>query len=239
MSVAVLSAPDDSLRLKRALPVLVLLLMACALAVLGIQQGARPAPHADMKVLPIHLGTWNMIASEQTDPEHLALTSGELGALTLDSYTQRIYQDAKTGRYIQVLIEYRTAGRGAFNHRPEACYPAVGYVLSNRRTVPVIYDGRPASAVAMTADYSGSEGTSHQSLLYWFGSGNRCLSSFWKQQVEMAFGRLQPQNNGWAFVRLVSEIKPGDDAGALAAQQDFVRQTSPAVVATISAQRDH
>lgn len=238
MSVAVLPAPSDALRLRRALPALVLLALAATLAILGLRQGDRPAPHADVRTLPTRLGTWQMLASEQTNPS-LALTPGELGALTLDSYTQRVYQDTQTGQQIQLLLEYRTAGRGAFTHRPEACYPAVGYVLSNQRTVPIVYGGRPASAVAMTADYSGSAGTSHQMLLYWFGSGRRCLSSFWKQQVEMAFGRLQPENNGWAFGRLVSEIKPGDDAAALAAQQDFVRQASPAIITAISSQQPH
>ncbi len=235
MSVAVLAAPTDALRLRRALPVLLLLFVAALSAVFGLRQGDRPAPHADVTALPAQLGTWRMAASEQTDAG-LALPPGILGALDLDSYTQRVYQDTQTGRAVQLLLEYRTAGRGAFNHRPEACYPAVGYVLTGRRTVPIEYDGRRGSAVTMTADYSGAQGRSHQTLLYWFGSGHRCLSSFWQQQVQMAFGRLQPQNNGWAFVRLVSETTPGEDAAALAAQQDFARQAAPAIIAAISAQ---
>jgi EpsI family protein len=175
-----------------------------------------------------------MLASEQTDPKQLALSASDLGALSLDSYTDRVYQDP-SGRRVTLLLEYRRLGRGAFNHRPEACYPAVGYVLTGRRTVPIVYGNKPGSAGTMTADYSGSEGRSHQTLLYWFASGRRCVSSFWTQQVEMAFGRLQPENNGWAFVRLVSETTPGDDAAALAAEQDFARQASPALIQAISA----
>ena len=50
----------------------------------------------------------------------------------------------------------------------------------------------------------------------------------------MAFGRLQPDKNGWAFVRLVCECPPGDNAAALAAEKDFVRQASPAIIQAIS-----
>jgi EpsI family protein len=237
MSTAVLPAPSDALRLRRAFPALALLVVAALLAVLGLRQGDRPAPHADVTLLPAQLGTWRMLGSEQTDPKELGLSASDLGALSLDSWTQRVYRDDVTHREITLLLEYRTLGRGAFNHRPEACYPAVGYVLSNRRTVPIVYGGKPSSAVTMTADFHGTEGTFHQTLLYFFASGRRCLSSFWRQQVEMAFGRLQPENNGWAFARVTSETVPGDDAAALAAQQDFVRQASPAVISAISA--DH
>jgi EpsI family protein len=226
--------PSAGLRLRAALPALVLLMAAALLAIIGMSQGDRPAPHADVTILPVQLGSWQMTASEQTDPHDWALTPVELGALELDSYTQRVYWNPATNERVVLLLEYRTLGRGAFNHRPEACYPAVGFTLSGRRTVPIDYGGRPGTAVTMTADYSGSEGVSHQTLLYWFASGRRCVSSFWSQQVEMAFGRLQPQDNGWAFIRLVNETTPGNEAQALAAEQDFARQASPAIIHAIS-----
>ena len=230
-----LSGSVDALRFKYASPLLVLLAAAACLSILGLRYGDRKAPHADVTTLPTVLGTWQMVASEQTDPAHLALSTSDLGALSLDSYTEREYQDTRSGDIVTLLLEYRTAGRGAFNHRPEACYPASGFVLTNRRSVPISYAGRDQSAVAMTADYSGSLGKSHQALLYWFARGPHAESSFWRQQVEMALGRLHPQDNGWAFVRLVSEVPPGSEAAGLAAEQDFARQASPALIRTISA----
>lgn len=222
-----------ALRLRSALPVLSLLLVSALLAIIGLRQGDQAAPHADVTTLPTTIGRWRMVASEATDPAQLSLTPAELGALSLDSWTQRAYQD-DSGRTIYLLLEYRRIGRGAFNHRPEACYPAVGYALTHRRSVGIIYGGALGSAIAMTANYSGSLGNSHQVLLYWFASGRRCVNSFWTQQVEMALGRLQPQDNGWAFVRLVSETKPGTDPQALAAEQEFAREASPAIIRVIS-----
>lgn len=229
------SSPDHlaALRLRTALPALILLLISTVLSVLGLRQGDLAAPHADVTTLPTTIGRWHMVANEVTDPADLRLTPAELGALSLDSWTQRAYED-NSGRRIYLLLEYRRLGRGAFNHRPEACYPAVGYVLSHRRTVGISYGGAAGSAIAMTANYSGSLGNSHQVLLYWFASGSRCVSSFWAQQVEMALGRLRPQSNGWAFVRLVSETKPGTESKALFAEQQFAREASPAIIRAIS-----
>ena len=61
-------------------------------------------------------------------------------------------------------------------------------------------------------------------------------SNFFKQQIEMALGRLQPDKNGWAFVRLVAECTPDENAAALAAEKDFVQQASPAIIQAISTQ---
>lgn len=238
MSTAVLQPSSDALSLRRALPALALLAVAALFAILGLRAGDRPAPHADVTTLPATLGTWRMVANEQTDPKYLAFDATTADALDVDSYTQRVYQDTRTGRDIFLLLEYRTVGRGAFNHRPEACYPANGYTLTNRRTVAIDYGGRSQSAVAMTGDFPGDSRykPSHQTLLYWFASGTRTESNFWKQQVEMAFGRLHPEENGWAFVRLVSEVAPGDEAGGLAAEQDFTRQAAPSLIRAIHAE---
>ncbi len=234
MSTLTLNDRTDAFQLKRALPALLALALAAALALLGLRQGDKAAPHADVTRLPAQIGTWQMTASEATDPKTWALSPSDRAALSLDSYTQRAYRDSRTGREVYLLLEYRTLGRGAFNHRPEACYPASGFVLTGRHDVPIFYDGRRASALTVTADYAGSEGKSHQVLLYWFATGRRTEASFWNQQVQMALGRLQPDTNGWAFVRLVCETPPGQEAAALAAEQDFARQASPSLVAAIA-----
>ncbi len=230
MSTAIAKPSVAPLSLRGAMPVLVVLGIAALFAVPGMRQNDIPAAHADVRRLPAALGTWRMDASETTDPEQLALSAGDLAALALDSYTMRQYTDTRTGRHVQLLFEYRTLGRGAFNHRPEACYPAVGYMLSGRRTVSITYGGREQTALTAVADYRGQAGHSHQTLLYWFATGRRTESSFVRQQMEMALGRLQPARNGWGFVRLVTEDAPGDEAAALAAEQDFARQASPDLI---------
>ena len=219
-----------NLTLKTAWPVLLAFAVAACAIVPGMRAGQQTAPHADMTRLPASLGDWQLAASETTQPDALALPPAALAALDLDSYTQRVYKNTRTGRAVSLLLEYRTAGRGAFNHRPEACYPAVGFSLTGRKVVPIRYGPRPASAVAWTADYSGQGGRSHQQLLYWFASGGICESSFWRQQWAMAFGRLHPQTNGWAFVRLSAEAVPGHDAQALADEQSFAAAASASLV---------
>lgn len=226
----------DAFRLRTALPALLLLAVAAVLVIWGIRRGEQPAPHVDVTALPTAFGSWRMVASETTDAQ-LAFTPEVAKALDLDSFTQRKYVDARTGREIYLLLEYRRQGRGAFNHRPEACYPAAGIALSGRKIVPVDYGGTPQKAVYWVGDYSGSEGVSHQALIYWFATGNRTETSFWKQQVQMALGRLHPDENGWVFARLVCYTTPGDEAGALAAEQDFVRQSSPAMIQILNAGR--
>ena len=232
MSIAPVKHSVPVLRVAR--PVLVLLTLAAVLTILSLRQGDRPAPHADVTRLPTRLGAWRMTGSETTDPAQWGLSASDLAALSLDSWTQRSYTDTRTGRQIVLLLEYRRLGRGAFNHRPEACYPASGYVLTGRHTVPIAYDGSVQNAVTLTADYNGAQGRSHQTLLYWFACGHRTETNFWTQQFQMALGRLSPDTNGWAFVRLTSESGFGGDANALAAEQDFARQMAPSLVAAIA-----
>ncbi len=230
VSIVAEKPSGSPLSLRTALPVLLLLGVAAAFAVPGMRQSDVPAAHADVRRLPAILGTWRMDGSETTNPKELALRASELAALSLDSYTVRQYTDTRTGRHVQLMLEYRTLGRGAFNHRPEACYPAIGFVLTGRHTVPIIYDGRPQTALTVTADYQGQQGHWHQILLYWFATGRRTESSFLRQQMQMAMGRLQPSRNGWSFVRLVTVSAPGDEAQALAAEQDFASQASPDLI---------
>lgn len=248
MSAAILESPEikppsaqpprsggsDALRFRPALPALTLLLVAAILAVWGLRQGDRPAPHADVTTLPATFGPWQLTASEKTH-EQLAFTGEIAKSLDLDSYTQRVYRNAQTGREVYLLLEYRRAGRGAFNHRPEACYPAAGISLSDRKIVPIDYGGHTQSAVSYVGDFTGSESATHHALLYWFGTGARTETNFWRQQVQMALGRLHPEENGWAFARLTCETAKGDEAGALAAEQDFVRLSSPALIRAIAA----
>lgn len=233
MSTLVLDTNTDALRLKRALPALALLLIAAVLAVWGLRVGERPAPHADVTTLPAAFGPWQLIADEKSTPA-LAFTGEIAKSLDLDSYTQRVYQNTLTGRQIYLLLEYRRVGRGAFNHRPEACYPAAGISLTDKNIVPIDYGGRTQSAVSYVGDFSGTESHTHHALLYWFGTGTRTETNFWHQQVQMAFGRLHPAENGWAFARLTCETAKGDEAGALAAEQDFVRLSSPALIRAIN-----
>ncbi len=222
------------LRARRAAPALALLALAALLCLLGARMGDMAAPHADVTLLPTSFGPWVMAGSERTDPTHLALDEDTAKTLALDSYTNRNYVDRATGRQVQVLLEYRRLGRGGFNHRPEACYPAAGYTLTGRTLTPITYGGQSTQALTSVADYSGHQGHDHQVLLYWFATGHRVETNFFWQQVEMALGRLQPDRNGWAFVRVISECQPGDEAAALASEKDFVRQASPDIIRAIS-----
>ena len=226
----------EMLRLRRAAPALLLLVVAVVLSLVGLRMGDMAAPHADVTLLPTAFGAWVMTGSEKTNPKLLALDDATAQSLSLDSYTNRNYVNRVTGQQVQMLVEYRRLGRGSFNHRPEACYPAYGYTLTGRTTTPIVYGGQPAQAITLVADSQGEHGRDHQVLLHWFATGSRVESSFLKQQVEMAFGRLQPDKNGWAWVRVISECQPDprDNAEALAAEKDFVRQASPSLIRVIS-----
>jgi EpsI family protein len=203
--------PTDMLRPRRAAPALAMLALAALLCLLGLHTGNLAAPHADVTLLPTSFESWVM-----------------------DSYTNRNYVNGVTGQQVQILVEYRRMGRGSFNHRPEECYPAAGYTLTGRTVTPIVYGGQSAQALTCVADYSGTQGHDHQVLLYWFATGHRVVSNFFLQQMEMALGRLQPSRNGWAFVRVIAECHPGQEASALSAEKDFVQQASPAIIQSIT-----
>lgn len=205
-------------------PLPVVLLMAAAL-LLSIAFERREAPEvagADVSVIPAQAGDWEMLQDIKDNDEIMK-------QMQADSYVHRIYQNS-AGQQLQLLVVYRRYGRREFAHRPELCYPAAGYTITQKSKATLPYAGREVPVISVKANAPDGMRTN---TTYFFASGKKTEEDFLQQQLWMAFERLIPNKNGWTFIRLQSPTLT-TDADADAAQRDFLRAIGPQIEAAIT-----
>lgn len=113
-------------------------------------------------VVPTTVGPWQ---SQTEDSLVQPLTEGKLAARLYSEIVSRIYAHTETGDEIMMLIAYGDTQSDLLQlHRPESCYPAVGFQLvqSAPRPVPL------AGAAAIPGRRVVAErGERRESIVYW------------------------------------------------------------------------
>jgi len=88
-------------------------------------------------IIPANFGSWS---SQGADGLVTPETEGKLAARLYNEIVSRNYLDAKSGEQVMMLIAYGDTQSDLLQlHRPEACYPAVGFkvTLSRDASVPL------------------------------------------------------------------------------------------------------
>lgn len=156
-------------------------------------------------------------------------SEGSLASQLYSEQLARVYHaDAGDGANVMLLI-----ARGGVQsdqlqlHRPESCYPAVGFAITGRRFVSIAAEGAPAvPAVALTAQ----SGDRTEDILYWTRIGRNLP----RTTSEQTWGRLGDALHGYrgdgVLVR-ASALRgaTGDQFAALSAfLQGMIAALSPA-----------
>jgi EpsI family protein len=90
-------------------------------------------------VLPLTVDNWS---AETSDGLVQPKTEGELAATLYSEIVGRIYHNASTGAAIMMLAAYGETQSDLLQlHRPEACYPAVGFRLVSSKPATVTMAG--------------------------------------------------------------------------------------------------
>jgi len=122
-----------------------LILGAAALAGAGLAAELKPRRHVLLldknskmeSIVPVSFGDWSAASSPNlVTPD----TKGKLASQLYSELVTRIYTHAKTGREVMMLIAYGDTQSDLLQlHRPESCYPAVGFSLKSSapRMVPL------------------------------------------------------------------------------------------------------
>ena len=195
----------------------------------------RPEPvvgSADVHQIPLALGEWKC-AHEY--PPNKAVEA----ELKSDSSVMRIYQNLRTGQTVQLYMIYRRYGRREFNHNPDQCFPAGGYIQMSREIGTLPYAGEDRRVVTMRFDGgkveqgNGKEGVPNATVSYFFASGAKTEYQFMRQQLWMALERLIPNKNGWTLVRLMTDWRT-NDIDAFQAQQEFMQTFGPEIQRVIT-----
>jgi EpsI family protein len=172
--------------------------------------GHPPAVGGDSQVtfddVPKQLGEWQYV-------NDIELTENEIKYLQPNATLYRTYA-RKDGRLMSALVVYRQKNRRDFFHTPEACYPAGGMKILNRETVTLKSAGAEIPAIRIKAEAQGTEFLT----VYWFSSGRQLTASVGRQQWLMWLDRMTRNDQGWAFIRLITS-ESGDEESADALQE--------------------
>ena len=215
--------PAESARAANPLPVIVMMTLALALSIAAARRPDNITASADVRVIPKQVGEWKLYDTVKLD-------ENTMRQIAADSFIDRRYINP-AGQVVELLVVYRRYGRREFAHRPELCFPAAGFTITEKNKTTLPYAGRDVPAVALRA--TAANNGYRTNLSYFFASGKKTEEDFIQQQLWMAFERLIPNKNGWTFIRLQSPTVT-TDADALAAQRDFMRAFAPAIEAAIT-----
>lgn len=159
------------------------LCLASAGAAYGLKPRKRLKLLGDAKmasILPQEFGAW---ASQSTDELVKPQTEGRLAAMLYSELVARVYVNREDGDEVMMLVAYGDTQSDLLQlHRPESCYPAVGFELlvSEPLAIPlaagVTIPGR--RVLAQRSDY-------RESILYWARLGEYLPSGAGEQRSDL------------------------------------------------------
>jgi EpsI family protein len=157
------------------------------LATAALAYAATPRRNVDLlgngkleALVPARIGNWTFLSKSGlvTPP------SDQLSDLVYDQLLTRVYVGEDLPP-MMLLIAQSPAQTGTIQvHRPEFCYPASGYRLSDSRTHPIDLPGRAPSLRTRMFTAVGQART--EQLLYWTRVGRELPTSWTEQRLAVA-----------------------------------------------------
>lgn len=158
------------------------------------------------EALPLKFGGWS---AELSDGLVQPQTEGDLASTLYSEMVGRVYYQQSTGAAVMMLVAYGDTQSDMLQlHRPEACYPAVGFELVSSVPATLALPGGglvPVRHVVATAQGR------QENILYWVRMGEYLPSSNDEQRrvrLQTAMGGYIPDG---ALIRF---SMVGDDADA-------------------------
>ncbi|MHB9036656.1 MAG: exosortase C-terminal domain/associated protein EpsI [Armatimonadota bacterium] len=196
--------------------VLIILVISTAITYWAHSRPPVSLAKANLDSLPVSIGKWHTDGPDG-DPGKDVL-SGWL--VSRENFLMRDYVD-DNGDRVSLMLVFKGHDRRSW-HLSEMCFSGSGYnVTQTRTTIP--YAGENASAVKLFAEdaNTGSKVIS----VYWLAQGKHAEANFAKQQLTMALARLHPSNEGWAFIRVTSDVLESEEE-TMKQIRSFIRSAS-------------
>lgn len=165
-------------------------------------------------IIPKRIGSWEF------------LTNSGLVVPTEDVLSDTLYSELLTRVYtngneppIMLLVAQSAGQSGVLQiHRPEYCYPAGGFVLSQIKPMPLPVGNRRIDVNELTATLPGRI----EQIVYWTRVGTHMPLSWTSQRIAVAMDNLKGIVPDAVLTR-ISTIDPNRDA-ALARLADFAER---------------
>lgn len=180
----------------------------------------RGAKMAD--VVPLTFGDWS---AEKSDGLVQPKAEGGLAASLYSEMVGRIYHEASTGAAIMMLIAYGGTQSDMLQlHRPEVCYPAVGFELVS--TSPEVLKLGNGAYVPVRHVVARAQGR-QENIIYWARMGEYLPASSGEQREVRLRTAMEGYVPDGALVRF---SMVGDDAdAAFRAMERFIPELLTAI----------
>lgn len=193
----------------------------------GIAFAAAPRPGAPLigpggleKAIPPVIGRWRHTSSSGL----ILPPRDETEARIYDQLLTRVYV-ADRGPAVMLLIAFGSGQTGLFEiHRPEACYPAQGYKMSNRMLVGL--EAAPPATIPALFWTAKSDNRTEQ-VLYWTRIGKYFPTSWAESQIAVVRNNLARKLPDGVLVRM--SVISNDATESL----DVLRQFAGAVMGSL------
>ena len=189
--------------------------------VAGAAAARQPSTHVDYlgkrkleDILPQKIGQWTFVSTSGlvVPPED------QLSRALYSQLLTRVY-DGEDGSAMMVLVAQSGSQTGILQiHRPEICYNAGGYALSDVEPHVIELPRREVPTMSMAA----SNGARTEQLLYWTRVGDHMPTSWRQQRLAVAVDNLKGRIPDAVMVR-ISTIS-NDRRAALASIDEFIRE---------------
>lgn len=216
-----------------------LLIAGLAVGAAAAAEGLRPRKRLVLlqngtidQAIPMKMGRW----TSQTAPGLIGPDlAGKLAQTLYSEMLQRIYTHDETGASVMLLAAYGDTQSDLLQlHRPEACYPAVGFSIKS--TVPADLTIAPGAILPGRRVVAVTE-SRHENIFYWARLGEQLPQSAGQQRE----ARFENAVRGYlADGILVRSSVIGESAASFRVLDEFVptllqavsRATRPALLGT-------
>lgn len=206
--------PSMSLRLW----IVVLVLLGGTVCLHALSHGEAVAERQPLANLPYVVGSW-------TGTNEPAFDSQTLKVLGVTDYSSRFYRSPKempVGLYIGYYSSQRT---GDVIHSPKNCLPGSGWDPLHYGYTTIAVGGE----VIKVNEVVVAQGLEKQLVFYWYQGRGRVVASEYWGKFWMIHDAITRNRTDGALVRLTTEIRPDDEAGAHACLQKFARILYPSL----------
>lgn len=158
------------------------------------------------KLIPARIGPWSFLSKSGL----VLPPRDQLVEALYDQLVTRVYA-APDRPAVMLLLAQSPAQDGVLQmHRPEFCYPAGGFTLSEGELLPIRFgDGKAISGRFMTA----VSPERIEQLLYWTRVGHALPNSWTEQRLAVASANLRGEIPDGMMVR-VSMVSPNREESA-------------------------
>ena len=152
---------------------------------------------------PASVGDWKMTSSAQLSDE-------VSGVLKADDYMLRRYQQASTGKTVDMFVAYyKTQAAGESMHSPKNCLPGSGWtpVVNDRVVLENDEHGNPIHVNRYVIE----NGDQQALVVYWYQENGRIIASEYWGKFYLVWDAMKTRRRDGAIVRLLVPLRKSDN----------------------------